>query len=387
MGRTAAMILAGGQGKRMGILCNQTPKPALPFGGKFRVMDFSLSNCLQSGIDNIAAVTDYQQSSMADYLTRWSSENARSNRSELSILEPRNGHYLGTADAVYQNLLYLIDNQVETVLVLAADHIYKMDYQELLTFHSAEQADVTVGVLPVELKDAVRFGSVKLDAENRILDFAEKAASPLSNLVSMGIYAFRVPALFRRLQEDAGMLGSAHDFGYSIIPGMVRKDKAFAFRFNGYWRDIGTTEAYYAANMDYLHQGPSNGSLEILPTFGDGKAQSGALKAYSGEKIRNSLISPGCLIRGVVENSILSPGVVVEEHAVVKNSILMDNVFIADHSRVESAIIGKRANVSRYCRIGEPDSFQGSKVVAVVGEDAVVLPGREGIEMQVAAAY
>ncbi len=223
MPKVLAMILTGGRGKRMDILCQERPKPALPFAGRFRVIDFSLSNCIHSQINSIALLADYQRSYMANYLRRWNSVNVPDVR--LHILEPVTGAYRGTADAVYQNLGYLRRYRADRALVLAGDHIYKMDYRKILAFHEQVKADVTVGVVQVPIEQADRFGTVTVDAEGRIVDFVEKSGTPRSDLVSMGIYVFNTEVLAERLIEDAAQPNSPHDFGYAVIPDMVKRDR------------------------------------------------------------------------------------------------------------------------------------------------------------------
>ena len=375
MQRVAAMILAGGEGKRMGVLCRKTPKPVLPFAGKLHVVDFSLSNCLNSRIKNLGILTDFQRANVANYLRGWASKQTDADHLELSILEPRNCHYKGTADAVYQNLEYLHNNNVDTVLVLAADHVYHMDYRQLLDLHEQKQAEITMGIIPMPLDELRRFGTVRVNSQARITDFTEKSDIPRSNLVSMGIYAFNVEALCRYLYEDARNVDSRHDFGYSIIPKIVAGDCAYAFQFNGYWRDIGTPEAYYEANMEYLSSESIQVPYSSWPILTFGNNEINMHKVFPDDHVHNSLVGPGCIIKGRVQNSILSQGVIVEKHAVVKNSILMDNVFVADHSHVESCIIGQRATISQSCHIGEPDySLSLPEHITVLGEDEVVPP-------------
>ncbi len=254
MNNVAAVILAGGRGQRMDILCHVRPKPALPFAGRFKVIDFSLSNCIHSRISNVVVLTDYQRSHMADYINRWRLMNA--NYTNLRVLEPKAGSYSGTANAVYQNLGYFDKNKVDTVLVLAGDHVYKLDYRKILTFHRNVNADVTVGVIPVPIEQTHRFGTVTLDADSRITDFLEKSPVPQSNLASMGIYVFNQRIMAERLIEDASDPISQHDFSYSLLPNMVKQDRVFAYKFDGYWQDIGTVEAYYEANMELTKEHP-----------------------------------------------------------------------------------------------------------------------------------
>jgi glucose-1-phosphate adenylyltransferase len=346
---TLAMILAGGKGKRMDILCQVRPKPSLPFAGRFRVIDFSLSNCIHSRIRDIAVLTDYQRSHMAKYLRNW-----RLNKPgivEFHVLEPRTGSYKGTADAVYQNIDYLVEADADAVLILAGDHVYKMDYRRMVAFHENAEADVTVGVIPVPIEEAHRFGIVTIDNESRVVDFIEKPRHPQSNLVSMGIYVFNKRVLCERLILDAARSDSPHDFGYAILPSTVRRDRVFAYQFKDYWRDIGTAAAYYEANMEIMSQQAHfsvNGRWPVLTAEHDSIPP----KDINIGNIVNSIISPGCVIRGHVENSVLSPGVCVEDEAVVRNSVLMSNVSIGYHSVVNRCILDEQVNIGKFCYIG-----------------------------------
>lgn len=368
--KTLAMILAGGRGKRMEILCHVRPKPALSFAGGFRVIDFSLSNCIHSQINNIAVLTDYQRSHMAKYLNGWRSDNAQF--TNFDILEPRKESYKGTADAVYQNLDYLRNRDAEMILVLAGDHIYKMDYRPMLAFHKRTRADVTVGVVHVPIEETYRFGTVQIDSHSRITDFIEKSRNSGSNLASMGIYIFNKDILMEILARDAARLNSSHDFGYAILPEMVRLFRLFAYKFQGYWQDIGTKNAYYDANMELIGPYPSfslNSQWHILT---EKKDLALVMKTNQGI-IQNSLISPGCIIKGQVVNSVLSPGVKVKAQAVVRNSILMSDVTIGYHSVIDRCILDEGVNVGQYCYIGfGPALLDDDHNITAVGKGATV---------------
>ncbi|OGO36058.1 MAG: hypothetical protein A2147_02550, partial [Chloroflexi bacterium RBG_16_57_8] len=323
MEKVVAMILAGGRGKRMDILCHWRPKPVLPFGGKFRVIDFGLSNCLHSGYRTIAALVDYRRDDISDYLRRWHHSNNSSG--SLALLQPKTGSFAGTADAVYQNLDYLGEQGADAVLILAGDHIYKMDYREMLAFHTRASADVTVGVVRVPVGEAHRFGTVATDAEGRIIEFVEKSSTPRSTLASMGIYMFNRNILAERLAEDARKTDSPHDFGYAILPTMVGRDRVFAYEFDGYWQDIGTVDAYYQTNMDLLGPAPALSLDSGVPLVTENSGRTTYSTGVHG-RIVNSLIGPGCVINGHVENSVLSPGVHVDEKAEVRDSLVMAGV-------------------------------------------------------------
>jgi len=369
MGKTVALILAGGQGKRMDVLCHVRPKPALPFAGRFKVIDFTLSNCVYSGINDLAILTDYQRSYMAKYLRQWGLANATRT---FHILEPKTGSYKGTADAVYQNLPYLNKLSAQNVLILAGDHIYKMDYREMLAFHDQAKADVTVGVIRVLIEEAHRFGTVSVGDGGEILEFVEKSRNPRSNLASMGIYVFNRDVLAERLKEDASRPDSPHDFGYAILPGMVGRDKINAYEFTDYWQDIGTPQAYYAANMELVCARPSF-SLNHTRTVLTQRLNLPPPNISQQNIVVNSLLSPGCVIKGRVENSILSPGVWVDEQAEVRNSVLMPNVFVGYHSVVDTCIIDEGVNIGNLCYLGFGKSLlSGDFDVTVLGKGVTV---------------
>jgi glucose-1-phosphate adenylyltransferase len=370
-----ALILAGGRGKRMDILCHQRPKPVLPFGGKLHVIDFTTSNCIHSQISDIAVLVDYQRGDMTEYLSEWHALNGGA--AGLSILPPRFDSYNGTADAVYQNLDYLDKQDSDTVLILAGDHIYKMDYRNMMNFHHETKADVTVGVARVPVEEACRLGTVTIDSAGRINEFKEKSSASQSNLASMGIYIFSKALLARRLEEDAREPGSLHDFGYNILPRIVKTDRVFAYEFKGYWHDIGTVEAYYEANMELLAPQPRftlDNNWPILHETG----MLPVSRAINGGNIVNSLISPGCVIRGRVENSVLSPGVIVQEQAVVKNSVVMSNTSIGYHTIVDGCILDENVSVGKFCYIGFGTGAAKSRGITVLGK-YVTVPERTAI--------
>jgi len=384
MTETIAMVLAGGRGKRMGILCNVRPKPALSFAGGFRVIDFSLSNCIHSGISSVAVLTDYQRSEMAEYLNRWRKTNA--SLIDFDILEPEKGCYKGTADAVYQNLERLRKSDAEMVLVLAGDHVYRMDYRKMVSFHQQEKADVTLGVVTVPAEQAYRFGTVRLDSDSRITAFVEKSPDSRSNLASMGIYVFDKNVLIERLSEDAARPDSLHDFGYAIMPEMVQRDRVFAYQFRGYWQDIGCKDVYYAANMDLIGSNPAF-SLDSQWHIMTEEQDAALIRKTNQGSIENSLVGPGCVIKGRVQNSILSPGVLVDEKAIVMDSILMTGVEVGYRSVVHRCILDENVNIGQRCYIGfgaglslaEPDITVVGKGAAVpnntaVGRNCTIMP-------------
>jgi len=354
----------------MDILCHVRPKPSLPFAGAYRVIDFCLSSCIHSGIHDVVILVDYQRVQMTNYLRRWHSANA--DLANFHILEPKVGSYKGTADAVYQNLEFLQADPSDTILVLAGDHIYKMDYRPMLELHKRERADLTVGVTTVPIEQAHRFGIATVDNRGRIVNFVEKPKFPQSSLTSMGIYVFGKQVLIERLKEDANRPDSPHDFGYSIVPDMVKSDRSFAYKFNGYWQDIGTAEAYYEANMELIKQRPRFTLDSTRPVF-TGKYDLPPPNISQQAVVSESILSPGCVIKGLVENSVLSPGVRVEEQAVVRNSIVMTNSRIGYHSVVDRCVLDEGVNVGEYCYVGfGNNATQAQENITVLGMNVVV---------------
>ncbi len=374
--KAIALILAGGRGKRMNILCEFRPKPALPFAGNFRVIDFSTSNCIHSRIKNIAVLVDYQRQEMAVYLSNWHKENGL--RCNLTIMAPEDSSYAGTADAVYQNLPYLKKHNADTALVLAGDHVYKMDYRKMIDFHHRMKADATVGVVRVPAEETHRFGTVELDGEGKIREFKEKSSAARSNLASMGIYVFNKDLLARRLSEDAAMPGSLHDFGYNVLPRMIKTDRVLAYEFKGFWHDIGTVTAYYEANMELLTPQPRFSLNSNWPVLGTSTPINERVSSREGSVI-NSIISPGCVIEGRVENSILSPGAYVAPQALVRNSVVMTNTSVGFHSIVDGCITDENVSIGRFCYIGFGAALRpGNDSITVLGKN-VGVPDRTAI--------
>jgi len=367
MKQAMAMILAGGRGKRMDILCDHRPKPMLPIGGKSRVIDTTLSNCIHSQIDGIAVLVDYQRSAMIQYMEQWSLTNVKD--FHVPVLQPKSVCYKGTADAIYQNFDYLEKDGADDILILAGDHVYQMDYREMISFHNQMRADLTVGIVRVPIKDANRFGTVLIEAEGRIKEFVEKSSTPVSDLASMGIYVFKRSFLIEQLEKDARNPNSSHDFGYAILPNIVKQNRVFGYEFKGYWQDIGTIESYYQANMQLLKEKVNADASPILTINGSAKGCITDVPGY----IVNSMISPGCLIGGYVENSILSPGVWVGEKARVINSIVMANTVIGSHSLIENSILDEDIHVGQSCHIGLRNSRLDDKGnITVIGKGVIV---------------
>ena len=400
MQRVLAMILAGGRGDRLSILSAERAKPAVPFGGKYRIIDFALSNCSNSGIRQVAIVTQYNPRSLVEHIgigRPWDLD--RGFPRGLAWLQPyrsRGAHdwYKGTADAVYQNLAFVEEKQVDQVLILAGDHIYTMDYAEMVTFHRQREADVTIGVIEVPREDAHRFGIVALEEDTgRVIQFEEKPQVPWGNLASMGIYLFNKDVLIEILDEDAGRTVSQHDFGNDVVPHLLsrlnvvsdtlRRYSIFGYRFNGYWQDVGTIESYWQTNMSLLDDSPplnlyDPAATVYTPTFSDPPTKLGE-KAH----VKRSLLSFGCVVNGTVENSVLSRRVYVEEGATVRNSIIFSDTIIGKYAVVDGSIIDKQVWVGAGCQIGyskdhtpnweEPENLNCG--ITLVGKGAIVPPG------------
>lgn len=357
MNNMMAVIMAGGRGHRMGLLCDSRPKPILPFGGKYRVIDFCLSNCINSQISQVMVLADYHSSDLRNYLNIWRSSQT-SDCDQMHILEPQSGNYLGTADALYQNLDLIRESDAADILILAADHIYKMDYREMMSFHRNKRADVTVAVTPVPIVEAYRFGIVTINDSKAIIKFNEKPVIPMSTLASMGIYIFNKKILIEALVRDASDTRSQHDFGKTILPGLVDTGNVFAFKFDKYWRDIGTVRSYYDANKEFIKQEVLFATDKTWPILNSNEHRLPSGEFCISSTIKHSVISPGCVIKGCVENSVISPGVWIEEKAVVRNSIIMPNTFIGYHSVVDNAIIDEDVMIDKFCYVG----FKGADV-------------------------
>lgn len=372
MSKILAVILAGGQGERLSILSQKRAKPAVPFAGKYRIIDFALSNCVNSGITNVAVLTQYRPHSLHDHIGIGKPWDLDRQQGGVFLLQPYIGRqesewYQGTADAVYQNLDFIMEARYDYVLVLAGDHIYRMDYGPMIAFHQQQNADVTMGAVVVPLEEGHRFGILETDAQNRVIAFEEKPAHPRGTLGSMGIYVFSRETLVNVLiQDEQGTEGSQatrHDFGHDIIPAMLaRQQRVYAYPFSDYWQDVGTIQSYWEAHMELLTEQPVFDLYDPTWVIHTRSEERPPAQLHGNAQVRNSLISHGCIIKGVVEHSVLSPGVIVEEGAQVRDSILLFDTVIGAGSVVDRAIMDKEVVVGKNCAVGYGNDFTPNKL-------------------------
>jgi len=377
--RTLAMILAGGAGSRLSVLTQKRTKPAVPFAGKYRIIDFALSNCTNSGIFTVGICTQYRPRSLNDHIRSgrpWDLDRATGG---VTLLQPYVGPresdwYQGTADAIYQNLDFIHHSSPDVVLILAGDHVYEMDYDVLVTFHLEHSADLTVATVRVSPDEASRFGILEVGEDYQVVGFEEKPARPRGTLASMGIYAFNTDVLDEVLASDHACAGSGHDFGHDIIPRMVGAYRVFAFPSRSYWVDVGTIEAYWQAHMDLLACEPRLDLLDRKWVIHTRSEERPPVNIYRGATVIQSLITDGCVIEGTVEHSVLSPGVVVRRGAVVRDSIVMTDAVIEEDGVVHRAILDKRVRVGTEACIGQrPDVQTDQKVdLTVVGKNTLI---------------
>ena len=368
-----AMILAGRQGTRLGLLTKNTAKPAVPFGGKYRIIDFALSNCLNSGINTVGVLTQYKPRELNAHIGIGSPWDLDRRDGGVSILSPYKEEndggdwYSGTANAIYKNIEYLDYYDPEYVLVLSGDQIYKMDYSKMLDFHKKNDADATIGVIKVTYEEAKRFGIMNTNEDLSIYEFEEKPKEPKGTLASMGIYIFKWKVLRKFLVEDDEDILSQNDFGKNIIPKMLQlNNKLFAFPFEGYWKDVGTIESFWEANMDLLRRENDLNLYDDNWRICTVNAASPPQYIGANAIVKNSLVTEGCTIFGTTENSVLFDGVKIGNNSVVKDSVIMPNVKIGDNVVIEKAIIASGAVINSDVKVGD-----GSKI-AVVGERKVV---------------
>lgn len=378
--RCIAMLLAGGQGSRLKVLTQNTAKPAVPFGGKYRIIDFPLSNCVNSGIDTVGILTQYQPLELNEYIGNGQPWGLNKSQASAQVLPPyerhdkKSGWYKGTANAIYQNIAFIERYDPEYVVVLSGDHIYKMDYADMVNFHERSGAACTIAVRIVPLEEASRFGILNTNPDNTIYEFEEKPKQPKSTNASMGIYVFNWKVLREFLVADEEDPESSNDFGKNIIPKLLAAGhKLMAYTFDGYWKDVGTINSLWEANMDLLGKEPN---FEIR---GDEKskiyARNNALPSSyidAGAKTVNSFIAEGCEIYGTVRHSIISTGCTVGEGALVEDSVVMPGAVIESGAIIRHAILGENSRVCRSAVVGGAYSPKEKKKISVTSKDSVL---------------
>lgn len=369
-----AMLLAGGQGSRLGVLTKKIAKPAVPFGGKYRIIDFPLSNCANSGIEAVGVLTQYQPLVLNEYIGNgqpWELDGMNSGVTCLSPYESKKGSewYSGTANAIYQNISYIDRYNPEYVVVLSGDHIYKMDYADMIKFHKEHDAACTIAVIDVSLEEASRFGILNTNEDGSIYEFEEKPAHPKSTNASMGIYVFSWKELKKYLIEDAENENSSNDFGKDVLPAMLNAgERMFAYPFEGYWKDVGTVESLWDANMDLLNP---NLKLDLRDIYSKNPMFPPHYVSETAT-IKNSNISDGCIVEGEVENSILFPGVKIEKGAKVDYSIIMPNTVVKANADIKYSIVSENTVIGCNAVIGgNPEDTEDKDKwgIAVIGDD------------------
>ena len=371
-----AMLLAGGQGSRLYALTNKVAKPAVSFGAKYRIIDFGLSNCVNSNIDTVGILTQYQPLLLNEYIGNGQPWDLDRTFGGVSVLPPYQGKtrtswYKGTANAIYQNINFIKQYDPEYVLVLSGDHIYKMDYEKMLKYHKEHNADVTIAAYEVTLEEATRFGVLNTTDDLKIYEFEEKPKQPKSTHASMGIYIFNANTLYKYLEEDEGDAESENDFGKNIIPNMLKDGLAmYAYPFRGYWKDVGTISSLWEANMDLLGSKPK---LDIHDSNWEIYSRSLPLppqKISEGSVVKNSLITLGCYIQGTVINSLISSNVTIKPGAVVKDSVIFENAIIEADAKIEKAIVAEDTFIGEGAVIGDESQ------ITVIGPNVKVYDGQ-----------
>lgn len=379
--QTVAMLLAGGQGSRLGVLTSKVAKPAIPFSGKYRIIDFTLSNCINSGIDTVGVLTQYRPLELNAYIGNGQPWDLDRNDGGVSILPPyvtgKEGEwYKGTANAIYQNINFIDRYDPDYVVILSGDHIYKMDYSEMIRYHQEKQAALTIAVLDVPLEEASRFGIMNTRDDNEIYEFEEKPAHPKSTKASMGVYVFSWDKLRKYLTEDEANPESSNDFGKNIIPMMIEAgDRVFAYEFEGYWKDVGTIESLWEANMEILS---GENSIDLYdPNWRIYSRNPNEPPHFVSQNaiVKNSMVTEGAIVYGHVENSVLFHGCYVGEGATVRNSIVLPDARIEAGATVDYSIIGQEAVIRAGAHIGKKMGECEKGAIAVVGNELTVGAG------------
>ena len=392
-----AMLLAGGQGSRLGILTKKIAKPAVPFGGKYRIIDFPLSNCVNSGIEAVGVLTQYQPLVLNEYIGNGQPWDLDTMNSGVQVLPPYQRSrgadwYKGTANAIYQNMNYISRYNPTYVLILSGDHIYKMDYSKMIAFHKENNADCTIASINVPLEEASRFGILNTNEDGSIYEFEEKPRKPKSTKASMGIYVFTWKTLEKYLIDDDENSKSSKDFGKNVLPAMLEAgERMFAYEFNGYWKDVGTIESLWESNMDLLNP---NVELDLNDENWKIYSRNPVLPPHyiaEGAKVQNSLISDGCNIYGEIDFTVLFAGVHIGKGAVVRDSIIMPGAVIHEGASVQYAIISENVVIGKNAVVGaRPEDMQCREDfgITVVGDNVkigsgVVVPARSTVEKDI----
>jgi glucose-1-phosphate adenylyltransferase len=381
--KTRAVILAGGEGSRLGILTAKRTKPAVPFGGKYRIIDFTLSNCVNSGIFDIMILAQYRPHSLIEHIGAggpWDLNRDFTGGARIFTPYKARGAsdwYLGTADAVQQNFRFIKNNSPDLVLILSGDHIYEMNYDAMIAFHLDHGAALTMATIRVPLSECSRFGIVEVDDAYRVASFVEKPENPPSNLANMGVYLFNLNVLDRVLWEDHQQSETSHDFGKDILPGLIaRGERVYAYPYTGYWVDVGTVNSYWQAHMDLLIEKPQidlNDRTWIIHTRTE---EQPPVRLAKGAMVEDSMASDGCVIasEAQISRSVLSPGVRVGRGAVIRESIILTDASIEAGSVIEHAIVDKRVRIGENCRVG--NLGQGLETpIAMIGKNSIIPPG------------
>ena len=379
-----AMLLAGGQGSRLGVLTRNLAKPAVPFGGKYRIIDFPLSNCVNSGIETVGVLTQYQPLELNEYIGNGQRWDLDSTNAGVHVLPPyqknkKSDWYKGTANAIFQNIPFIERYDPEYVVVLSGDHIYKMDYSKMINYHKEKDAACTIAVYEVPLEEASRFGILNTNADGSIYEFDEKPKVPKSNQASMGIYVFSWSKLKKYLEEDDENPKSQNDFGKNVLPAMLNAgERMFAYRFEGYWKDVGTIESLWESNMDLLNP---NISLDLSDDEWKIYSRNPVMPPHyvaKGAHVQNSLVAEGCNVYGEIDFAVLFAGVYVAPGAVVKDSIVMPGARIEEGARVQYAIVSENSVIGANAVVGErPEEMENKDDwgVAVIGPGCTIPPG------------
>lgn len=378
-----AFILAGGVGSRLCLLSERRAKPAVPFGGKYRIIDFTLSNCVNSGIFDVGVLTQYRPTSLNQHIGIGRPWDLDRTRGGIQLLQPAPGlsqsdWYQGTADAIYQNIVHLKRRRTQEVLILSGDHVYQMDYNVLYAFHRRNNASLTVAVTEVPENEIDQFGILETEPNGRVTAFKEKPKGPgHGRLASMGVYLFDREALIKWLVEDAAMLESSHDFGKDLLPRLVaRGEGVFAYRFPGYWQDVGTLDSYYRANLEFVQPTPPLDLSDPEWVVHTQTADRPPVRVEAGARIARSLVANGCSVQGEVVNSVLFPGVVIERGAIVHDSIVMHDTVVGANAELQRAIIDKEVRIGRGARVGHGGDFSPNRACPEHLSSGLVVVGK-----------